>query len=107
MSERQACKLVELSRSVKHYRKCPDHNTELRQALIEMAQSHSRTGYRQLHDRLSRQSWVVNHKRIERLYSREGLALRRKRRFCKIVCERIPIAVPACPNEGWAMDFVH
>jgi putative transposase len=107
MSERQACKLVELSRSVKRYRKRPDHNNELRQALIAMAQSHPRVGYRQLYDRLGRQGWVVNHKRIERLYAEEKLALRRKRRSRKIVCERVPIAVPVCPNEGWAMDFVH
>ena len=107
MSERQACKLVELSRSVKRYCKRPDHNTELRQALIGIAQSRPRLGYRQLYDRLCRQGWVVNHKRIERLYGQEGLALRRKRRSRKIVSERIPLAVPANPNEGWAMDFVH
>lgn len=107
MSERQACKLVELSRSVKRYGKGPDQNNELRQALRAMAQSHPRVGYRQLHDRLSRQGWVVNHKRIERLYAQAGLALRRKRRSRKIVCERVPLAVPVCPNEGWAMDFVH
>lgn len=107
MSERQACKLVELSRSVKRYRKRPDQNNELRQALTAMAQSHPRVGYRQLHDRLCRQGWVVNHKRIERLYAQAGLALRRKRRSRKIVCERVPLAVPVYPNQGWAMDFVH
>lgn len=107
MSERQACKLVELSRSVKRYPMRPDQNRELRQALIEMAQSHPRVGYRQLYDRLTRQGWIVNHKRIERLYAQEGLALRRKRRTSKTVCERSPIAVPNRPNEGWAMDFVH
>lgn len=107
MSERQACKLVDLSRSVNRYVKHPDHNRQLRQALIAMAQSRPRVGYRQLHDRLSRQGWVVNHKRIERLYAQEGLALRRKRRSRKIVCERVPMAVPRSPNEGWAMDFVH
>ena len=78
MSERQACKLVELSRSVNRYRKRSAHNTKLGQALIEMAQSYPKVGYRQLYDRLSRQGWVVNHKRIERLYAQEGLALRLK-----------------------------
>ena len=107
MSERQACKLVDLSRSVNRYRRQPDRNSELRQALIAMAQSQPRVGYRQLHDRLRRQGWVVNHKRIERLYAEAGLALRRKRRSRKIVCEREPLAVPICPNESWAMDFVH
>ncbi len=107
MSERQACKLVDLSRSVNRYRRHPDRKSELRQALIAMAQSQPRVGYRQLHDRLRRQGWVVNHKRIERLYAEAGLALRRKRRSRKIVSEREPLAVPANPNEGWAMDFVH
>ena len=107
MSERQACKLVDLPRSVKRYRKQPDHNMDLRQALIAMAQSFPRVGYRQLYDRLSRRGWVVNHKRIERLYAEAGLALRRKRRTSKVVYERVPIAVPVCPNDSWAMDFVH
>lgn len=75
MSERQTCKLVELSRSVKRYDKRPDHNNELRQALTVLTQPHQRVGYRQLYDRLGRQGWIVNHKRIERLYAQGGLAL--------------------------------
>jgi len=89
------------------YQARPDHNTELRQALVELAHAHPRIGYRQLYDRLCRAGWQVNHKRVERLYAQEGLALRRKRRSRKIVCERIPLAGAEYPNERWAMDFVH
>jgi putative transposase len=107
MSERRACELVGLWRSVKRYVRCPDRNGELRQALKELAESKPRIGYRQLYDRLCRQGWRVNHKRLERLYAQEGLALRRKRRSVKIVCERRPHEVPSAVNRHWSMDFVH
>lgn len=107
MSERRACELVGLWRSVRRYARCPDRNAQLRQALRELAWAKPRIGYRQLYDRLCRAGWRVNHKRIERLYAQEGLALRRKRRSVKIVCERRPHEVPSLPNKHWSMDFVH
>jgi len=107
MSERRACELVRISRSVKRYERCPDRNGQLRQALRELAWAKPRIGYRQLYDRLCRAGWRVNHKRIERLYAQEGLALRRKRRSVKIVCERRPHEVPSVVNQHWSMDFVH
>jgi putative transposase len=72
-----------------------------------LAWAKPRIGYRQLYDRLRRAGWLVNHKRIERLYAQEGLALRRKQRSVKIVCERRPHEVPSHPNQHWSMDFIH
>jgi putative transposase len=85
----------------------PDGNGAVRQALRELAWAKPRIGYRQLYDRLRRAGWRVNHKRIARLYAQEGLALRRKRRSVKIVCERQPPEVPSRPNQHWSMDFIH
>ena len=36
-------------------------------------------GYRRLHVLLQREGWAVNHKRVYRLYSQEGLMLRNKK----------------------------
>ena len=36
MSERQACKLVDLDRSSYRYEPRPDHNAELRQELVQL-----------------------------------------------------------------------
>jgi len=107
MSERRACALVGLWRSVKRYLPGPDRNAQLRQALRELAFAKPRIGYRQLSDRLRRAGWRVNHKRIERLYAQEGLALRRTRRCRKIVCERHPHVMPTTVNRHWSMDFIH
>lgn len=50
----------------------------------------------------------MNHKRVHRLYTEEGLTLRRKRpkRHRSAVTRELR-PVPTTPNERWAMDFVH
>ena len=56
---------------------------------------------------LRREFGAVNHKRVERLYALEGLALPRKRKKKRGILERVAIPVPEGPNERWSMDFVH
>ena len=46
----------------------------------ELAGERKRFGSPRLHIMLKREGLVVNHKRTERIYSEEGLALRKKRR---------------------------
>ena len=50
---------------------------------------------------------MVNHKRTERLYREEGLALRRKRHRKRAAGVRVTLPRPTRPNERWAMDFLH
>ena len=49
---------------------------------------------------------MVNHKRTERIYREEGLALRRKRRRKGAAGLRVVMPSPRRPNERWSMDFV-
>ena len=49
---------------------------------------------------------VINHKRTERIYSEEGLALRKKRRRKGAAGVRETIPSPVRPNQRWSMDFV-
>lgn len=49
---------------------------------------------------------MVNHKRTERIYREEGLALRRKRRRKGAAGVRVVIPSAQRPNEHWSMDFV-
>ena len=56
---------------------------------------------------LKREGWKVNHKKVERIYREEGLALRRRKRRKKFVGKRVPLPVPTGPNQHWSMDFVH
>lgn len=46
--------------------------------LKDVAAVRVRYGYRRLHMLLRREGWLVNHKRIYRLYSEEGLSIRTK-----------------------------
>jgi transposase InsO family protein len=66
-----------------------------------------RYGYRRLHVLLRREGWPVNHKRIYRLYSEEGLSIRtklpRRKRAWRYRTGRRAIDAP---NEVWAMDFM-
>ena len=49
---------------------------------------------------------MINHKRTERLYHEEGLALRRKRRRKGTAGLRVMMPSPQRPNQRWSMDFV-
>ena len=67
---------------------------------------HRAWGCPQLHMQLRRETFVINHKRTERLYRKLGLALRRRRR------RRLPSGVrqvllqPIRPNQCWSLDFM-
>jgi putative transposase len=57
---------------------------------------------------LRREGWLVNKKRVRRLYRLEGLQLRmRVRRRKHIALHRGPAPTPTGPAERWSMDFVH
>jgi putative transposase len=49
---------------------------------------------------------VISHKRTERLYSEEGLVLRRKRRRKGAAGSRVMMPAAQRLNQRWSMDFV-
>jgi len=104
MSERQACKLVDLNRSSYRYEPRPDHNAELRQTLVELARQKPRYGYRRLHAVLSRRGSPVSPQRVYRLYKAEGLMVRRLRR--KRLSRLAMASHLVRSNQEWALDFV-
>ncbi len=57
---------------------------------------------------LRREGWLVDRKRVRRLYRLDGLQLRmRVRRRKHIALHRGPAPIPTGPTERWSMDFVH
>ena len=72
-----------------------------------MAHRHRRYGSPRLHALLKKERQVKNHKRTERIYAEEGLAIRRKRKKKRVLFLRVPLPVASMPNETWSMDFVH
>mgnify|MGYP000464330785 CR=1 FL=1 len=75
--------------------------------MTELAEVRVRYGYRRLHVLLQREGWQVNHKKIYRLYSQEGLSIRtrspRRRRACRYRSGR---GGADGINDVWAMDFM-
>ena len=105
LSLRKACLLVNLSTYVYRYRSKPDNDDVLRHRLQELAEERKRFGSPRLHLLLKREGLVVNHKRTERLYREEGLALRKKRRK-GVAGARVVLPSAQRTNERWSMDFV-
>ena len=74
-SERQVCRVVGQHRSTQHHGgKVVDiEEATLRQRLREIAAEHIRWGRRKAYRLLFREGWLVNHKRVQRLWREEGL----------------------------------
>jgi len=105
-SERRACRVVGISRASARYRSRPDEAAAIRTRLRELAAQRPRFGYRRLHALLRREGIVVNHKRIERLYREEHLAIRRRSRKRRGQKGGGVAALLSRPNERWGLDFV-
>ncbi len=106
LSERRACELADLHRSVFQYQKQDRGDEVLRRRLRELANERRRFGYRRLGILLVREGFEVNHKKLFRLYREEGLAVRRRRSRKRALGTRRPILVPDRANQRWSLDFV-
>jgi putative transposase len=106
VSQRHACRLVGLSRSVHRYTSYRDRQEALRGRLKELAAARPRYGYLRLHVLLRREGWMVNRKRIYRLYLEEGLQVRTKKRRKCASHTRLQLPQASHIDERWSMDFV-
>ena len=106
LSERRALRVVGMSASAYRYAPRPDHNVDLRQRIVALAQRHKRYGVGMIHLKLRQEGALVNYKRVERLYRQERLQVRRRKRKKVPMGERQPLLRPSAANEVWSMDFV-
>ena len=107
VSERRAVRAARFCLSSIRYESCRDPLTALRQRLRELAQTRVRFGYRRLLVLLQREGWEVGKKRCYRLYTEEGLTLRRKRPWRHATAVHREQRRPATArNDIWSMDFV-
>ncbi|MGO9451159.1 MAG: IS3 family transposase [Candidatus Binataceae bacterium] len=107
LSERRACRLLEMDRSSARYRpRVARDDRALEEAMQALARRHPRYGYRRLWAELRTAGYQVNHKRVYRVYRQARLKLRRKhgRRLT-----HPGAALPHLerPDQQWAMDFVY
>ena len=71
----------------------------------DICETRVRYGYRRVHVLLQRDGWVINVKRVYRLYRELSLQLRNKTPKRRV--NREDRAEARQINETWAMDFVH
>ena len=110
MSERRACHALGQHRSTQ--RKVPQGRADeerLTDDIIELTAQYGRYGYRMVTGLLNNAGWHVNHKRVERIWRREGLKVPQKQRKKGRLwlndgsCIRLR---PERPNHVWSYDFV-
>jgi transposase InsO family protein len=106
-SQRCASRLVGISRTVVRYdtRKAKD-DKELIERLRELAHRHQRYGYRRISNMLEQEGQRVNHKRVYRLWHREGLGLRIHKPGKKIARTKGEMQRAQHPNHVWSYDFM-
>jgi len=108
LSQRQACELVQVSRTLFQYKsRVSDLNEKIKERLRALSAKHKRWGVWMMNKIIRREGFKVNHKRVERLYRLEGLSLRIRRRKKLRSISRTELPVATRPNERWSMDFVH
>lgn len=113
VSERRACKVVNLHRSTKRYRAVPgDYELRLVRRMNELADAHPRWGYRTIWKLLRNEGWSINRKRVERLWRLEGHRVPPRRskasgRKAQGDAWSSMWALPAtAPNDVWSYDFM-
>jgi len=110
VSERRACQVLGQHRSVQRHAVQPrDDEDVLTTAILQLASTYGRYGYRRITALLRRAGWRVNHKRVERIWRQEGLRVPQKQPKRGRLwlndgsCVRLR---PQHRNHVWAYDFV-
>ena len=110
VSERRACRVLEPARSTQRRQPVvPRDEDALTAAIVGLASAYGRYGYRRITALLRRAGWQVNHKRVERIWRREGLKVPEKqpKRGRLWLNDGSCIRLRPCwANQVWAYDFV-
>jgi putative transposase len=79
VSERRVCGVIGQSRAPQRYQTTrPNDELGLTAAITDYATQYGRYGYRGITALLRRDGWIVNHKRVERIWRQEGLKVPQK-----------------------------
>ena len=110
VSERRACRVLNQPRSVQRYQSNKSEEEEvLRGDIVRLAGTYGRYGYRRITALVRAEGWVVNRKRVERIWREEGLKVpakqpKRGRLYLNDgSCIRLR---PCFKNHVWSYDFV-
>jgi putative transposase len=104
------CRVLEQPRSTQRQEKKPRKDEPiLREEIVRLACQYGRYGYRRITALLKNDGWVVNHKRVERIWRQEGLKVPRKQRKRKRLWLNDGSCIRLCPEYAkhvWSYDFM-
>lgn len=106
MSERHACRLFQMSRTVYRYHPKEKDDEQILALLQELAENHPRWGFGKMYHWLRNQGHEWNHKRVRRIYREAGLNLRVKPKKRLPKRQPQPLIVPTQANQSWSVDFM-
>ena len=106
LSERRALTVGRMSASAFRYVPRPDGNAVVRDRIVDLAQRHRRYGAGMIYLKLLQAGHVINHKRVDRLYTEARLQLKRRRRKQVPRADRQPLVRPERRTQVWFADFV-
>jgi putative transposase len=106
VSERLACRILALGRSVYRYQPQPNRDGEVIKLLLELAHGRPEQGFPKLFKRLRRLGHGWNHKRVYRIYCSLKLNKRRKGKRRLPNRNPAPLSVSQKMNECWSADFM-
>jgi putative transposase len=111
VSERRACRVLGQARSTQRRQLwVKDDEEALTHEIVDLAGRYGRYGYRTVTGLLKLSGWRVNHKRVERIWKREGLKVPKKQPKRSRLwlgdgsCVRLR---PKHKDHVWSYDFVH
>ena len=110
VSERFACRVTGQYRTTQRHRahaETPaDPDAALRTWLRANAKDHPRWGFRRAYHDARGEGWVVNHKKLQRIWREEGLRVPIRARRKRLGTSTAPDTPKAdAPNKVWAVDF--
>jgi transposase InsO family protein len=110
VSERRACRVLGQARAVqRHTPEVRDDEEPLTGRMVELAAVYGRYGTPRITAMLRQEGWIVNHKRVERIWREEGLKVPQKQPKRGRLwlndgsCVRLR---PERKDHVWAYDFV-
>lgn len=107
LSERQACRLLGISRTGFRYEPRRPDDGEIIARLLDLAERKPRWGLGKMAGRLRLDGYHWNHKRIRRVYRQLQLHIRVRPKKRLPSRSPLPLAVPETTNSCWSVDFMH
>lgn len=106
ISERRACRVVNLSRHLRGYQPKRVREQVIMDEMSQLVAAHPSWGCGKLHQALRRAGQGWNHKRVYRLYHQMGLHRRPKLKKRLPRRHPQPLSPSPAPNECWSIDFM-